>query len=136
MCLIKNKYSELINILKNSSKILYSKLLTSFFINYVKDYKNKNYKIITNEELLTSQCDILIPAALENQITEENANEINCKVILEGANGPTNTVADKILFDKGIHIIPDTITNIYNIIWRPKFIKGILKSIFRKYSFT
>jgi len=79
--------------------------------NYLKDYKDENYKLITNTELLTTECDILIPAALENQIIKENANEIKCKIILEGANGPTTPEADQILFDKGIYVIPDILAN-------------------------
>jgi glutamate dehydrogenase (NAD(P)+) len=79
--------------------------------NYLKDYKDESYKLITNSELLTTECDILIPAALENQITKENANDIKCKILLEGANGPTTPEADRILFDKGIHVIPDILAN-------------------------
>jgi glutamate dehydrogenase (NAD(P)+) len=79
--------------------------------NYLKDYKDNRYTLITNEELLTSECDILIPAALENQITKENVKGIKCKIILEGANGPTTPEADRILFDKGIHVIPDILAN-------------------------
>ncbi|MFX0002835.1 MAG: Glu/Leu/Phe/Val dehydrogenase [Promethearchaeota archaeon] len=79
--------------------------------NYLKDYKNDNYKLITNEELLTLECDVLIPAALENQITQDNANKINCKIILEGANGPVIPEADKILFSRGIRVIPDILAN-------------------------
>lgn len=56
-------------------------------------------------------CDILIPAALEGQITEHNANRINAKLILEGANGPTTPQADDILSDKGVVIVPDVIAN-------------------------
>ncbi|MHA1986825.1 MAG: Glu/Leu/Phe/Val family dehydrogenase [Promethearchaeota archaeon] len=79
--------------------------------NYLKDYKDKRYKLITNLELLTSKCDVLIPAALENQITKDNANNLKCKIVLEGANGPTSPEADKILFNKGIHVIPDILAN-------------------------
>lgn len=79
--------------------------------NYLKDYKNKNYSLITNEEILNTKCDILIPAALENQITQKNANNIRCKIILEGANGPVTTEADNILFSKGIYVIPDILAN-------------------------
>ena len=78
---------------------------------FLKDYKNDKNKLITNAELLETQCDILVPAALENQITQENVNEIKCKIILEGANGPTTPEADRILFDKGIHVIPDILAN-------------------------
>ena len=79
--------------------------------NYLKDYKEVNYKLITNTELLATKCDILIPAALENQITKENVENINCKIILEGANGPTTPESDRILFDKGINVIPDILAN-------------------------
>lgn len=79
--------------------------------NYLKDYDDNRYRLITNSELLTTECDVLIPAALENQITKENANDINCKIILEGANGPTTPEADHILFEKGIHVIPDILAN-------------------------
>ena len=66
---------------------------------------------ITNEDLLASNCDILIPAALENQITEKNANTIKAKIVSEGANGPTTPKADKILFEKGVYLIPDILAN-------------------------
>jgi glutamate dehydrogenase (NAD(P)+) len=78
---------------------------------YLKDYQDERYTMVSNEDLLTTECDILIPAALENQITKVNANEIKCKIILEGANGPTTPEADKILFNKGIHVIPDILAN-------------------------
>ena len=66
---------------------------------------------ISNEELLELDCDILIPAALENQITEKNAPRIRAKIIAEGANGPTTTEADEILDEKGIFIVPDILAN-------------------------
>ncbi len=66
---------------------------------------------ITNEELLAVECDILIPAALENQITVENAHKVRAKIIAEAANGPTTPSADDILSDKGIFIIPDILCN-------------------------
>ncbi len=66
---------------------------------------------ITNEELLAMDCDILIPAAMENQITKENAHEVKAKLIAEAANGPTTPSADDILYDKGIFIIPDILCN-------------------------
>ncbi len=65
----------------------------------------------TNENLLTLETDILIPAALENQITDENAGNIKAKVILEMANGPITPEADAILISKGIEIIPDILAN-------------------------
>ena len=79
--------------------------------NLLKDYKNNKYKFIGNDDLLTSKCDVLIPAAIENQITEKNAEKIDCKIVLEGANGPTTPEADKILFKKGIHVVPDILAN-------------------------
>jgi len=66
---------------------------------------------ITNKELLTKECDILIPAALDNQITEENAADINASVILELANNPTSPEADHILMSREITVIPDFLAN-------------------------
>ncbi|MEK7790100.1 MAG: Glu/Leu/Phe/Val dehydrogenase [Deltaproteobacteria bacterium] len=66
---------------------------------------------ITNAELLELKCDILIPAAIESQITKENADRIKCKMIAEGANSPTTPEADQILTDKGVFIIPDILAN-------------------------
>lgn len=68
-------------------------------------------KRISNEELLTMDADILVPAALENVITEENAPKIRAKMIVEGANGPTTPEADEILFKRGIFIAPDILAN-------------------------
>ena len=73
------------------------------------DYKG--CKRITNEELLEIECDILIPAALENQITKKNAEKINIRLLAEGANGPTTPNASKILNEKGIFTIPDILAN-------------------------
>jgi glutamate dehydrogenase (NAD(P)+) len=66
---------------------------------------------ITADEFWTVESDILIPAALENQITEKNAGKIKTKIIVEGANGPTTTAADDILHDRGILVIPDVVAN-------------------------
>tara|TARA_B100000315_G_scaffold115190_1_gene105730 strand:+ start:116 stop:1396 length:1281 start_codon:yes stop_codon:yes gene_type:complete len=66
---------------------------------------------ISNEELLTLECDILIPSAIENQVTEGNADKVKCKIYAEGANAPTSLEADQILLDKGIFIIPDILCN-------------------------
>jgi glutamate dehydrogenase (NAD(P)+) len=71
----------------------------------------KKSEAISNEELLTLDCDVLVPAALENVITEENAAQIKAKIICEGANGPTTAAADKILNEKGIFVIPDILAN-------------------------
>jgi glutamate dehydrogenase (NAD(P)+) len=67
--------------------------------------------VVTNEELLTLPCDILIPAALENQITGRIAEQIQAKVVAEAANGPTTPEADDILFERGIFLIPDILCN-------------------------
>lgn len=68
-------------------------------------------KMITNEELLLLPCDVLIPAALENQITANNASLVKAKLILELANGPTTPEADDILFSRNIPVIPDILAN-------------------------
>jgi glutamate dehydrogenase (NAD(P)+) len=66
---------------------------------------------ITNEELLTLEVDVLVPAALENVITSKNAAKVRAKVICEGANGPTTAGADSILEEKGVFVIPDILAN-------------------------
>ncbi len=66
---------------------------------------------LTNEELLTLQCDVLIPAAMEDQITSLNADQIKAKLIIEGANGPTSATADKILYERNIIVVPDILAN-------------------------
>jgi glutamate dehydrogenase (NAD(P)+) len=62
-------------------------------------------------ELLTRSCDILIPAATENVITSKNAEKLRCRILCEGANGPTTTIADEILADKHVFVIPDILAN-------------------------
>jgi glutamate dehydrogenase (NAD(P)+) len=66
---------------------------------------------ISNEELLELDCDILVPAALENVITDKNASRIRAAIVAEGANGPTTTDADQILQDMGVVVIPDILAN-------------------------
>ncbi|HXG09540.1 MAG TPA: Glu/Leu/Phe/Val dehydrogenase [Gemmataceae bacterium] len=68
-------------------------------------------RTISNEELLTLECDILIPAALENQIRRDNAAEVKARLIVEAANGPTTPAADRILADRGIPVLPDILAN-------------------------
>jgi glutamate dehydrogenase (NAD(P)+) len=63
------------------------------------------------DELLTRPCEILIPAATENVITSQNADRIRCKILCEGANGPTTTVADDILEEQGVFVVPDILAN-------------------------
>jgi glutamate dehydrogenase (NAD(P)+) len=62
-------------------------------------------------ELLTTECEILVPAAMENQITSRNADRIKCRILAEGANGPTTASADEILAEKGVFVIPDILCN-------------------------
>ena len=68
-------------------------------------------KAMTNEDLLETECTILIPAALENQITKKNAGKVNAKVIAEAANGPTTPEADEILYKNESLVIPDILAN-------------------------
>lgn len=71
----------------------------------------KDIETITNHELLSLECDILIPAALEDQIVSTNASNIKARIIVEGANGPITSEADKIIHDKGICVVPDILAN-------------------------
>ena len=71
----------------------------------------KNCSSLTNTELLQTDCDILIPAALENQITKENASSIKAEILVEGANGPTTPEADKVLCENGVFLVPDILAN-------------------------
>lgn len=69
------------------------------------------HEILTNQELLSLDVDVLIPAALENQITEANVQNIKAKIIFEVANGPTTSGADAVLESQGIHVVPDILVN-------------------------
>ncbi|HEU5312134.1 MAG TPA: glutamate dehydrogenase, partial [Candidatus Eisenbacteria bacterium] len=85
----------------------------------VQAHKEKNGSVagmpgtdrISNQELLELKVDVLIPAALENQITEENAPRIRPKILAEAANGPTTPEADPILHENGVFLIPDILAN-------------------------
>lgn len=79
--------------------------------NLLKDYQEDGLSYISNDELLTCDCDILVPAALENQITAANAPQIQARIIVEGANGPTTNEADEILEQRGITVVPDVLAN-------------------------
>jgi glutamate dehydrogenase (NAD(P)+) len=68
-------------------------------------------KDVTNAEVLEVECDILIPAALENQITERNAGNVKARLVAEAANGPTTPEADEIFWNKNIFLIPDILCN-------------------------
>ena len=75
------------------------------------DCKIDDVKLCSNEDVLTADVDVLIPAALENSINEEIAKKIKAKFIVEGANGPTTVQADKVLNEKGIIVVPDILAN-------------------------
>jgi glutamate dehydrogenase len=68
-------------------------------------------KTLTNQQILEQKCDILVPAAIENQITQENAANIQAGIIVEAANGPTTIEATKILTERGVLIVPDILAN-------------------------
>jgi glutamate dehydrogenase (NAD(P)+) len=101
---------------------------------------------VSNSELLELDCDILIPAAIENQIGEHNAPRIKAKLVAEAANGPTSPEADRILFDKGVFLIPDILCNaggvtvsyfewvqdLQNLFWREATINARLKEVMVK----
>ena len=101
---------------------------------------------VTNTELLELDCDILIPAAIENQIGEHNAPKIKAKIVAEAANGPTSPEADRILFEKGVFLIPDILCNaggvtvsyfewvqdLQNLFWREATINARLKEVMVK----
>jgi glutamate dehydrogenase/leucine dehydrogenase len=74
-------------------------------------YSEPGLTTIPQADVLTADVDVLFPAALENQINEDNADKIKAKYIIEGANGPTTKAADKILSDKGVVIVPDVLAN-------------------------
>ncbi len=88
-------------------------------IRALQDYYIKNatltgfqgYDSISNDELLALPCDILVPAAMENAIHKGNADGVKAKILAEGANGPVTPIADEILKDKGVFIIPDILAN-------------------------
>jgi glutamate dehydrogenase (NAD(P)+) len=101
---------------------------------------------ITNAELLELDCEVLIPAAIENQIGSHNAEHIKAKIVAEAANGPTSPEADRILRDKGVTLIPDILCNaggvtvsyfewvqdLQNLFWREATINARLKEVMVK----
>jgi glutamate dehydrogenase len=89
----------------NPAKVMEHKSTTGSVVGY------EGCKSVTNEELLELECDILVPSALENQITKTNAGKIKAKIVAEGANGPTTPEADEILFRNGAFVIPDILAN-------------------------
>ncbi len=77
----------------------------------IEDYREDGVRHITNRKVLTSDVDVLIPAAMENQITEELAGSIKARIIVEAANGPTTSEADKILNSENVIVVPDILAN-------------------------
>ena len=75
------------------------------------EYKADGVQQLPREAVLPIDCDVLVPCALENQITEDNANDVKAKIVVEGANGPTTYGADKILASRGIPVVPDILAN-------------------------
>lgn len=114
--------------------------------NVLKDYNTEGISHISNEELLLCPCDILVPAAMENQINEEIAQKIQCRFVVEGANGPTTAKADKILAQRGITVVPDILANSGGVIvsyfewvqniqilnWERGYVNNMLESIITK----
>jgi glutamate dehydrogenase (NAD(P)+) len=88
-------------------------------IHQLVEYKNRNNTILgfsgaeamPSEEVIESECEILVPAATENVITSRNADRIKARIVVEGANGPTTAVADEILAEKRIFVVPDILAN-------------------------
>ena len=84
-------------------------------LHYSKEHGNlaglPNTEAVSNWELLTLPCDVLVPAALENQLTRQNASQVKARLIIEAANGPTTPEADLILNDRGVTIVPDILAN-------------------------
>jgi glutamate dehydrogenase (NAD(P)+) len=112
----------------------------------IKDYEAADVVHISNEEILTCECDVLIPAALENQINEDVATKLQCKFIVEGANGPTTAQGDVIIEEMGITLIPDVfansggvivsyfewVQNIQTLTWEKSQVNDMLENIMTK----
>ena len=90
-------------------------ILVPYLMHHIKENKHvvglKEANAITNEELFELDCDVIVPAAIEGQITEKNADKVKAKIVVEGANGPTTPEADKILQDKKVFLVPDILAN-------------------------
>jgi glutamate dehydrogenase (NAD(P)+) len=92
---------------------------TGLPVDRLMELANKNHSLegcpygdkVTNAEILELKCDILVPAALEMQITKENVGRLQCRILAEGANGPTTLEADRVIQEKGIFLIPDILAN-------------------------
>ena len=79
--------------------------------NHLIDYNAEGVEHVSHEDVLTCKCDVLIPAALENQINADNVEKLQCSYIVEGANGPTSADADEIIEKRGITLVPDIFAN-------------------------
>ncbi len=79
--------------------------------NYVEESKNGDFVAGSNDDLLMTECDVLVPAAIENQIREDNADDVKADIILELANGPVTPEADDILNGKNVTVVPDVLAN-------------------------
>jgi len=66
---------------------------------------------VSNEQLLELPCDVLIPAAVQNQLTEKNAGRVQAQLVVEGANGPTTLEADRVFAERGVTLVPDILAN-------------------------
>lgn len=112
----------------------------------LKDYNAPGVVHISNAEILLCDCDVLVPAALENQINEDVAANLKCKFIVEGANGPTTEKGDEVLEERGITLIPDIfansggvivsyfewVQNIQTLTWEKSQVNEMLESIMTK----
>jgi glutamate dehydrogenase (NAD(P)+) len=97
--------------LHNSSGLDIPELLTRYKTRGQSFRDTKLGDWLSNDELLQLDCTVLVPAALSEQITERNAAKLHCRILAEGANGPTTLEADRILQDQGVFIIPDILAN-------------------------
>lgn len=114
--------------------------------NQLCNYNKVGIEHVSHDEILTSNCDVLVPAALENQITDDIAKKVKCDFIVEGANGPTTKTADEILKERNIIVVPDIfansggvivsyfewIQNIQQLTWDRNKINEILESLMSK----
>ena len=112
----------------------------------LRDYKAANVKHISNEEVLVADVDVLVPAALENQVTAEIAEKLRCKFLVEAANGPTSVEADGILGKRNIVLVPDIfansggvivsyfewVQNIQELTWEIEQVNRMLREVMRK----
>jgi glutamate dehydrogenase (NAD(P)+) len=81
------------------------------YLQNTRSFEGYPAEAVANQDLLELDCDVLVPAATENQITSQNAEQLRCRILTEGANGPTTAAADEILYQKGIFVIPDILAN-------------------------